>query len=157
MSKKNYYPTTASNQDIHPFQSVEELWFWFINANQALLDGAKYSAGLGLYNRPCQPADILIIVDRLRRNRRLLWDHIMVMSTYGRRQVSPDPYHHKEMRAATLWQEAMSVLEEVMIDKGFIAQQTDWPEIKIDHDFDEDQSAILSMTSANDAAFNEFK
>lgn len=157
MTKKNYYPVVNTGGEIHPFASVEELWFWFINANQAQIDGAKYTAGLGAYNRPCQPSDILVVIDRLRRNRRLLWDHIKVLRCYGRRQLSPDPYHPKEARAATLWQEAMKIMETPMIDKGFIEQKTIWPEIAALEMSEEGQPIVFSMTSANDTQFSEFQ
>jgi|TARA_R110002126_G_scaffold13118_1_gene55950 hypothetical protein len=156
MSKKNYYPVVNTLGDIDKFPSVEDTWFWFITANQALLDGARIGAGAGKYNRPCLPSDILTIVDRLRRNRRLLRDHIMVMRHYGRRQHAPDRYHPKEMRAASIWQEAMEVLEEVLIAKGIVAKANDWPDLKA-YEVEADEYPVFAMTSANDTVFTEFQ
>lgn len=36
-----------------PFASTEEAWFWFIQAQAARNDGARFSMGLGLVPRPC--------------------------------------------------------------------------------------------------------
>lgn len=156
MSKKNYYPVVNSADTIDKFSSVEDAWFWFITANQAFLDGARFGAGAGRHNRPCLPSDILTIVDRLRRTRRLLRDHIMVMRHYGTRQYAPDRYHPKEMRAATIWQEAMEVLEEVLIAKGIVEKAGDWPEMK-PYQSDAEDYPVFAMTSANDTVFTEFQ
>ena len=42
-----------------PFESAQEAWFWFMAAQDAKNDGAKFVAGAGLYKRPCEPIDIL--------------------------------------------------------------------------------------------------
>ncbi len=106
-----------------PFNSVVEAWFWFIQAQQARNDGARIQAGLSLTERPCEPADILKILDRLYRNRMLLRDHLLVLRYYGRRQMQPDPYRVKEARAATIWKEAINRLEPVFIRKGIVRQK----------------------------------
>jgi hypothetical protein len=82
--------------------------------------GQKIVAGLGLGCRPCEPVDVLAVVERLYRGRRLLMDHILVLRFYGRRQMSPDPQRAKEMRAHSLWQEAMERIEDVLIAKGIV-------------------------------------
>ncbi len=106
-----------------PFDSAEETWFWFIQAQQASLDGARFTAGLSLTPRPCEPIDILNILNRLYRNRLLLWDHMLVLRHYGRRQVPPDLHHVKEARAHTLWVEAMKKLEPVFIRRGIMHEK----------------------------------
>ncbi len=90
-----------------PFEDAQTAWFWFIMAQQARNEGARIAAGQGAFNRPCEPIDILKIVDRLYRNRRLIRDHLLVLRHYGRRQLAPDPYRVKEQRAHTIWCEAM--------------------------------------------------
>lgn len=106
-----------------PFNNAEEAWFWFIKAQQARNEGARIQAGLSLTQRPCEPADILKILDRLYRNRMVLRDHLLVLRYYGRLQMAPDPHRVKEARAATIWHEAISKLEPVLIRKGIIAQK----------------------------------
>jgi len=103
-----------------PFASAEEAWFWFIQAQAARNDGARFSMGLGLVPRPCEPIDILKILDRLHRQRRLLMDHMLVLRHYGLRLMPPDPNRVKEARAHTLWVEALDRIEEILVRKGIV-------------------------------------
>ncbi len=103
-----------------PFDTVEEAWFWFVLAQQAKVDGARYVAGMSSLSRPCEPNDILKILNGLYRNRMLLWDHILVLRHYGRRQMAPDPRRVKEMRADKLWGEALNRLEPILIRKNIV-------------------------------------
>jgi hypothetical protein len=106
-----------------PFENTTEAWFWFIKAQQARNEGARIQAGLSLTERPCEPSDILKILDRLYRQRMLLRDHLLVLRYYGRRQMVPDPYRVKEARAASIWKEAMNRLEPVLVRKGIVRQK----------------------------------
>ncbi|MEM7679507.1 MAG: hypothetical protein AAF182_00685 [Pseudomonadota bacterium] len=136
MAKKDKYATTAPlTESAHPFDSAEEAWFWFINAQAAKNDGARITARQGSIIRPCEPVDILNILDRLYRTRRLIRDHLLVLRHYGRRQMAPDIRRPKEMRSAHLWREALSRLETVLQSKGIVREQqrsffnehhTDW-------------------------------
>lgn len=103
-----------------PFNSAEEAWFWFIAAQEARNDGARFSSGLGLIARPCEPLDILKAVDRLYRCRRLLRDHLLVLRHYGRRRMPPDHRRVKEARACELWKEALQRLEDALERKGIV-------------------------------------
>lgn len=103
-----------------PFDSVEEAWFWFITAQQARNEGAKFVAGLGVVQRPCEPIDILKILDDLYRKRRLRREHFLVMRHYGRRHMAPDPRRVKEKRSHYLWREAMDRIEPIFIRKGIV-------------------------------------
>ncbi len=120
MTFKDIKHTGTNTRDITPFVSAQEAWFWFIAAQQAKNDGARYVAGAGLYARPCEPLDILKVLDRLYRNRRLLRDHLLVLRHYGRRHLPPDPTRAKERRSYRLWCEALKRIEEVLIAKGIV-------------------------------------
>jgi hypothetical protein len=111
-------PTAAA--EAVPFDSAEDAWFWFIQAQAARTDGARYAAGQGLCARPCEPVDILKILDTLYRQRRMLMDHLLVLRHYGRRMMPPDPRRPKEMRAHTLWREALERLHPVLVRKGIV-------------------------------------
>ena len=102
------------------FSDAEEAWFWFIQSYTARLEGARITAGAGQYNRPCEPVDILKIVDRLYRNCRLTRDHIYVMRHYGLRQMAPDKHHPKEQRSYYLWSQAMQILAASLSKKGLM-------------------------------------
>ncbi len=118
---KRYTPVTVRDTRAVPFESAEEAWFWFIQAQQARSEGASPADG-SLYPRPCEPIDILKILDRLYRHRRLLRDHLLVLRHYGRRTMAPDPHRVKEMRAHRLWHEALERIEEVLVCKGIVAR-----------------------------------
>lgn len=122
--KKTRFP--ASPDKAVPFDSAEEAWFWFIAAQAARNDGARFVAGLGACSRPCEPVDILKILDRLYRNRRLLMDHLLVLRHYGRRNMAPDPRRIKEARAHGLWVEALDRLETPLQKKGIVRAMR-WP------------------------------
>lgn len=104
----------------HPFDTVEEAWFWFISAQEAKQAGARIRAGQGLVPRPCEPSDILCAIDRLYRQRRLLRDHVLVLAHYGRRQMPPEADRRREMRDHGLWVEALAILAPVLRHKGIV-------------------------------------
>lgn len=114
--------TSRSQSEIRtvPFADAEEAWFWFIQAQAARNDGARFAVGLGTVLRPCEPVDILKTLDRLHRKRRLVMDHLLVLRHYGLRLMPPDPCRVKEMKAHRLWTEAMERLEEALAGKGIV-------------------------------------
>lgn len=118
-------------RETEPFDSVEEAWFWFIAAQGARNDGARFIAGAGLVPRPCEPIDILKTLDRLYRQRRLLRDHLLVLRHYGRRNMPPDSRRIKEARAHHLWVEALERLEAPLQKKG-IVRIAHWSEVPPD-------------------------
>lgn len=122
-NREHHTPKHQIDKEVFPFESAEESWFWFIQAMQARAEGARFTQGLALYPRPCEPMDILKLVERLHRQRRLLMDHILVLRHYGKRLMPPDPYRAREMRAHTLWHEALDRLEPILLKKGIIKQQ----------------------------------
>lgn len=116
-------PKPQTNCAATPFDSAEEAWFWFIQAQQARIDGAQISRGLSLVARPCEPIDILQAVDRLYRQKDLDMDHLLVLRHYGRRMLPPDPRRAKELRAWRLWSDALSRLSTVLEQKKIICPQ----------------------------------
>ena len=120
-NKKLYASRRQPDVETTPFLSVEEAWFWFVQAQLAKNDGARVTAGQALIGRPCEPIDIYRAVDRLYRQRRLLRDHLYVLKHYGCRQMRPDDTRVKEMRAARLWHEAMERLALPLERKGIVA------------------------------------
>ena len=119
-SREKYTPKSPSETRVVPFHSAEEAWFWFIAAQAARNDGARFVAGQGLLPRPCEPVDILRVLDRLYRQRMLLRDHLLVLRHYGRRHLAPDPRRIKEVRAYSLWTEALERIELVLIRKKIV-------------------------------------
>lgn len=124
-SREKFTPKKQTERPAVPFASAEEAWFWFMAAQAARNDGARFVAGQAILPRPCEPIDILRILDRLVRNRMLLRDHLLVLRHYGRRHLPPDPRRDKEVNAHRLWAEALERIGLVLIRKG-IVRLRDW-------------------------------
>jgi hypothetical protein len=121
MSRNRRTPTPVSEIESEPFPTVEEAWFWCVQSRSAQVQGARIAAGRGDRPRPCEPLDILTVVDRLYRRHRLMAEHMQVLAIYGRRLLRPDPDARRERRAAWLWDEALKILEPTLRDKGIVA------------------------------------
>lgn len=125
--------SAQKSDDTVPFKSAEEAWFWFIQAQTARNEGAKITAGAGLYQRPCEPVDIIKALERLYRSRSITMDHVMILKHYGQRQLSPDPRRAKEARAHAIWREALDKLESVLISKRIVVKPH-WLKLVCDND-----------------------
>ncbi len=120
MTRMRRGPAPAPSR-VESFDTVEEVWFWFMAARRAAADGAHFARGSrGGVPRPCEPADILRLLDRLHRVRRLERDHLLVLRHYGQRGWPPDPYAPRERHAARLWDEAMRAMEVPLRAKGVL-------------------------------------
>lgn len=126
-NKDRYTPKKQPDIKTTPFDNAEEAWLWFILAQEARNEGARFVSGLSLIPRPCEPSDILKVLERLYRNRRLLMDHILVLRHYGKRQMPPDPRRTKEVRAFSLWKEALERLEPVLVTKDIVRPKLTLP------------------------------
>lgn len=142
-TKQKYTPYKIKDSEAVPFDSAQEAWFWFVRAQQAKNDGARFAAGLGNTERPCEPIDILRILDRLYRNRLLLRDHLLVLRHYGRRELSPDPRRIKEARAYKLWIEALERMEPILERKGIIQKNNWFPPIPAHEDFAQTDTGFM--------------
>lgn len=127
-SKDRFTPKNQPDIKTTPFDNAEEAWLWFILAQEAKNEGARFTAGLSLMSRPCEPADILQCMERLYRNRRLVMDHLLVLRHYGKRQLPPDARRVKEARAYLLWHEALERLEPVLARKGIVRPKLSLPQ-----------------------------
>lgn len=127
-NKKTYQQTIRANDnEIHMFVNAEEVWFWFIRANEASQNGAKIISGQGLYNRPCEPLDILCVLNGLYRKHRLTMEHLRVMKHYGSRMLPPDANRPREISAQRLWNEAMQRIEPTLVKKGIVCDNQKKP------------------------------
>ncbi len=124
--REPYTPKPVSSVETMAFSSAEEAWFWFIQAQAARNDGARFSVGMGLVARPCEPIDILKVVDRLYRQRRLVMDHLLILRHYGRRLMPPDARRVKEVKAHGLWVEALERMTPILERKGIVQTLSEW-------------------------------
>ncbi|MCM2343300.1 MAG: hypothetical protein NDJ24_01920 [Alphaproteobacteria bacterium] len=144
--REPYSPKPSTSVDTTPFTTAEEAWFWFIQAQAARNDGARFSAGQGLVSRPCEPIDILKIIDRLYRQRRLLIDHLLVLRHYGRRLMAPDARRLKEVKAHSLWVEALERMTPIFERKGIVQTFSSWHPFAAD--FSQHNVIPFSLTGA---------
>ena len=109
-----------NEENIKEFDTTQEAWFWFMQANEAKRVGAKCSPGMGAVSRPCEPEDIMNIVNKLYRQRNLLIDHVRILAHYGKKLCAPNKDRYREQKACTLWKEAIARIEPVFLQKGII-------------------------------------
>jgi hypothetical protein len=101
------------------FTSAEEAWFWAYGAWRARHQGAA-ATGRGAH-RACDPDDILLLVERLLRSRRIDASHATVLGRWGERQVAPSRYWGRP-EDIRLWQDAMAALGASLGQKGLLAR-----------------------------------
>ncbi len=70
--------------------------------------------------RPCDPDDILMCLDRLYRTRRIELLHARILRIWGERGVAPNPAYPRERCDWRLWHEAMERLEWKLRMKGIV-------------------------------------
>lgn len=104
-----------------PFISAEEAWLWTMAALIARRDGARYSAGKGLFSRPCEPDDVVKCLDGLYRQRRVDLVHARTLRIWGERQLPPCMAVAAERSDFRLWTEALERLEWPLRVKGIVA------------------------------------
>jgi hypothetical protein len=121
MARSHRQPRPVAEIDAEPFPTVEAAWFWCVQCREAQIQGARLAAGLSDRPKPCEPLDILAVVDRLHRRRHLLAEHMRVLAAYGRQLLGPDPDSNRERRDAALWAEALRTLEPALQAKGIVA------------------------------------
>ncbi len=118
---KHVENTSGQTEEVCLFENAQEVWFWFMKSLEARADGA-YCARMSGDNmtRPCEPNDIYTIINRLHRTRRLLIDHIRVLTHYGKRGFPPMSDQHREQKAHYIWEEALEILEDVFKQKKLL-------------------------------------
>lgn len=122
--KKSSLPTDPATGI--PFDTTEEAWFWFIAARAAQMDGTARKSRPGAIPRPCEPVDILNILNRLHRRRLLKIEHFRVLRFYGDRHMRPDPKRPHERTSSQLWDQAMERLSDIFIRHGIVAPPSHW-------------------------------
>ena len=106
---------------VQPFRSAEEAWIWTMTALVARRDGARYTANQGKIGRPCDPDDVVKILDALYRQRRIDLLHARILRIWGERGSAPDPTYAVERSDWILWKEALDRMEWLLRVKGIVA------------------------------------
>ena len=102
------------------FSSADEAWFWTMAALMARREGARYTAGIGKIERPCEPDDVIKCLDQLYRRRRIDLVHARILRIWGERQRAPNSASAGERSDAAIWREALDRLEWPLRVKGII-------------------------------------
>lgn len=102
-----------------PFGSSAAAWFWCVGIMEARKLGAGAAFGSG-GRRPCTPDDILLVLDRLCRQRRINIEHARILRIYGERGSAPNPSYPPERGHHRLWQEAMVALSGPLRGRGIV-------------------------------------
>jgi hypothetical protein len=71
--------------------------------------------------RPFEPDDVVKVLDRCYRQRRIDFPHARILRIWGERQEAPNPKFSHEREDARRWKEAMAALEWPLRVKGIVA------------------------------------
>ncbi len=121
MARDRFVPRSHDGPPGVPFDCAEDAWVWYVSCQLARHDGAQLTLGLGEITRPCEPDDILTVVERLYRHGRLHLGHVAALWRLGRQHVRPDERDTADRRAAVLWDDAIDKLGAALRLKGIVA------------------------------------
>lgn len=102
------------------FCDAEEAWFWYMRAQRARTEGARFRGPSGGTVRPCDPDDIYRAVMALHRQGLIGVEHLKVLARFGYDDHPPDSRLRDHARAHSLWHEALDRLTTVLRKKDII-------------------------------------
>lgn len=103
-----------------PFRRAQDAWFWTMRELLLRQGGRRSEPTREDARRPCSPDDVIGVLDKLYRQRRISLAHARVLRAYGESQVAPDAKHSTERADALLWTEAMQRMEWPLRVKGIV-------------------------------------
>lgn len=92
-----------------PFKRVEDAWFWTMGR-------LKNPNSPDPTPRPCTPEDVIKMLDRLYRQRKIDLKHAAALRLWGEKAKAPPP----ESGDLPVWREAISRLEWPMRLRGVV-------------------------------------
>jgi len=101
-----------------PFRSAADAWFWTMQFLAARRDGAGAAFDAG-GTRPCEPDDVVKVLDRLYRQRRLTLAHARILRIWGEKGEAPGRLN-ANAADARLWSDAMVALELALRMRGIV-------------------------------------
>ena len=99
-----------------PFRTAEDAWLWTMARLVARRDRAKPPEGPP---RPCTPDDVVLVLDRLYRQRAISLEHAQALRSWGERGHPPG---ENVPRARARWDEAMAALDTPLRAKGIVGE-----------------------------------
>ena len=122
MEKTNH---NQLNLNTIPFESSEEIWFWYCRGQHMRNLGSKQiKRNANAIERPCYLDDIMRIIMKLRFAGKIKQKHLDVLNYYGNRFYIPDERDSREREDAKLWQFTFNLLETIFRKKGFLREKT---------------------------------
>ena len=103
-----------------PFHSAEEAWLWTAAALTARRDGARVAAGRGRVQRPCEPDDVVRVLDRLFASHTVTLAHARILNAWGRLQQAPDPTQVGQQADHRLGLDCLALIEPPLRARGLI-------------------------------------
>lgn len=94
-----------------PFETAEEVWFWFCNSLLARGDGLRSRTDYCGKPRCCEISDIYRIIKRMKHAHHLSQRHLRVMTQWGEKQLSPWYDKRAKRSEVRLWEEGLSNFE----------------------------------------------
>lgn len=102
------------------FQSAEQLWFWFLyskSVQTGFVRTRNYCT-----KRPCELLDVETLITKLYLSGQLTDEQLKIMKKFGDRRRAPHQYIWSENHAADLWRQAMNIIENAALQRGWIEQ-----------------------------------
>jgi hypothetical protein len=102
------------------FGNAEEAWFWYCKYENK--SGYKRNNSNSSVARPCVLSDIYLSVARLYFSKKIKARHMRVLVKYGHLFAPPDARVVGEEKDAALWDEAMGMLEALLLSKKIVGR-----------------------------------
>ena len=116
MFSKNYQKS-LDNRPVYPFENAEEVWLWFCYCESS--GKGRRSSG-SAFSRPCETSDVAIILKRLVAGKKILQEHLKVLSRFGLAQLPPHPQSGDSAEECRLWREALDFFDPIFRTKGIV-------------------------------------
>ena len=107
-----YHKSITKSAEKKLFESAPKAWFWALTKQAQ--DSQDYI---------CSGLTICRLVDTLYRQKILSLDHYRVLYFYGLRGSFPNRQSIKQKQACALWDEAMTILTDMMVKRHYLASQ----------------------------------
>lgn len=120
MTRARYSPRPTVAVWGTPFESAEEAWLWAARAARHAADGGQTTANQATHQRPCEPRDMIALVCRLRRERRLTGPQLGALCRFGALDRPPDPRDPEESAEARDWDTGLDRLVKPLTEKGIL-------------------------------------
>ena len=120
MSDKNYQKS-PDNRPVSPFADAEEVWLWFCFCESSKDRGRLAGASV---SRPCETSDVAIVLKRLVQQKKILQEHLKVLSRFGLAQLPPHPQSGDSAEECRLWREALDFFDPIFRAKGIVAAES---------------------------------